>query len=166
MLIPNLRKTWAPKGKTPILRHSQARDRISTIGALTVSSKRQRFGLYLEYHAVNITGLEVIAFLQDLLRHLPGPIMLLWDGGKIHRRREVVEFLQRHERLRVHRFPSYAPELNPIEFVWSKSKNALSNSGHTSQSTLHAHLRKSIRRTSRSQQLLRSCIQASDLPWR
>ena len=25
MLIPNLRKTWAPLGQTPILRHSQAR---------------------------------------------------------------------------------------------------------------------------------------------
>jgi hypothetical protein len=45
--------------------------------------------LYFNLHLNNITGAEVITFLRQLLRHLRGPLVLLWDGGKIHRRRDA-----------------------------------------------------------------------------
>lgn len=100
LLIPNVRKTWAPVGQTPILRHSYKRDRISAISAVTVSPSRKRLGLYFRFHTTNITGVEVIGFLRHLLRHLRGPIVLLWDGGTIHKRVIVKEFLRQHKRLR------------------------------------------------------------------
>jgi transposase len=67
------------------------------------------------------------AFLLHLLRHLRGPVDLLWDRGPIHRRREVQAFLRRHPRLQVHYFPAYAPELNPAEYVWAQADQALAN---------------------------------------
>ena len=45
LLIPNVRKTWAPVGHTPQLRHSYRHDRVSVISALTVAPQRRRFGL-------------------------------------------------------------------------------------------------------------------------
>jgi len=87
-----------------------------------VAPRRHRFGLYFDLHARNITGTEVITFLRQLLRHLRGPVVLLWDGGKIHRRHDVQCVLRRHPRLEVHRFPGYAPELNPDELVWNYMK--------------------------------------------
>lgn len=165
LLIPNVRRTWAPAGCTPILRHSYRRDRISVIGSLTVSSAKRRMGLYVRFHTHNITGTEVVAFVRHLLCHLRGHVVLIWDGGKIHKRADVKTFLQKVKRLHVYPFPGYAPELNPIELVWTHGKRDLSNSAHTDTFHLGSHLRRSIGRVRASQRLLSSCIDHSELPW-
>ena len=110
--------------------------------------------------------MDVIEFLKYLLRHLRGNVVLLWDGGKIHRAVKVKEFIAQKARLRVYRFPGYAPELNPVEFVWTKAKQKLSNSCPENMNELDPLVSKSISRVSRSQKLLWSCIHVSDLPWR
>ncbi len=51
-----------------------------------MSPSGKRLGLYFRFHTINITGVEVIRFLRHLLRHLRGPVVLLWDGGTTHRR--------------------------------------------------------------------------------
>ena len=153
-------------GCTPQLRHSYRRDRISAISGISVSPRRQRLGLYVQLHRHNITGTEVVGFLRHLLRHLRGPVVLLWDGHKIHRRRDVTAFIRQHPRLRAYPFPGYAPELNPDEFVWTKTKKALANGTPRDVTQLHAPLRRSLRRLQRSQRLLWSCIHGSELPWR
>jgi transposase len=120
----------------------------------------------MRLHRENITGLEVVAFLRHLRRHLRGVIVLLWDGSPIHRRRIVSDYLAQHQgRLHAYRLPAYAPELNPDEFVWTQAKRALANYTPQTQAQLDAAVRRSLRRLRRSQRLLRSCIQASDLPW-
>ena len=82
LLIPNVRKTWAPIGCTPTVRHSYRRDKLSAISAVSVSQARTRMGLYMHLHPDNITGAEVVVFLRDLLRHLRGPIELLGTAGR------------------------------------------------------------------------------------
>jgi transposase len=164
-LIPNVRKTWAPVGQTPRVRHSYTRDKLSAISAVSVAPRRTRLGLYMHVHATNITGAEVVVFLRHLLRHLRGPVELLWDGGPIHRRADLTAFLSRRPRLHVHRFPAYAPELNPDEFVWTKFKHDLANGAPDHLRQLDVQLRRSFRRVHGSQQLLWSCIFASHLPW-
>ncbi len=71
---PTVRRTWAPKGQTPILhQRGRSHQKISTIGTLTISPQRRRMGLFLHWHpGRNIAREEVIAFLEDLLRHLRG----------------------------------------------------------------------------------------------
>jgi putative transposase len=118
LLIPNVRRTWAPRGKTPVIYHRYRREKISAISAVTVSPWRQRLGLYVHFHRSNITQTEVAIFLRDLLRHLHGHVVLVWDGGSIHKGDDVKRVLGRHPRLHCEPFPSYAPELNPDEWVW------------------------------------------------
>jgi hypothetical protein len=85
LLIPNVRRTWAPRGQTPIIRHRYRRDKISAISAITVSPTRHRLGLYVHLHPdENISQVEVTIFLRALLRHLRGPVIVLLDGGSIH----------------------------------------------------------------------------------
>jgi hypothetical protein len=50
---------------------------------LAVSPKRRRLALELKFRTRNLTGLDVRAFLKGLLRHLKGPVVLLWDRGTI-----------------------------------------------------------------------------------
>ena len=164
LLIPTVRRTWAPRGKTPLLYHSYRRDRISTIAALTVSPSRRRLGVYVQFHRKNITGVEVISFLRGLLRHLLRPVVMIWDGGSIHTRRMVQEYVRRRSaRLHVYRFPTYAPELNPAEQVWTNGKRSLSNGTPKDDDELAGRVRSAIRKVARSQRLLRGCIHKSGL---
>ncbi len=165
LLIPTVTRTWAPRGQTPFFYHLYKQDRISAFSALAVSPQRQHIALYLRFRQRNLNGLDVRAFLKHLLHHVRGPIVLLWDQGTIHRRREVKAFLRAHPRLLVEAFPGYAPELNPAEYVWTQSDHALANSAPVNLPALQGMLRTSFRRIRRSQPLLWSCIFASDLPW-
>lgn len=121
--------------------------------------------LYIQCQTRNLTGLDIRAFLQELLRHLQGSVVLLWDRGTIHRRKEVNQWLSQHPRLHVEFFPAYAPELNPAEYVWNQADRALSNSVPEDLTELHDMLQNSVQRIQGSQKLLWSCIHASDLPW-
>ena len=74
---------------------------------------------YFRLHAGPIRSAQVIAFLQALHRQVPGKLLVLWDGAPIHRSREVSAYLATQtEWLHVERLPAYAPELNPIEYLW------------------------------------------------
>ena len=165
LLIPNVRRTWAPTGQTPYVYHLYKQDRISVISALAMSPKRRRLALYLQCRTHNLSGLDVRAFLKHLLKHLRGPVVLLWDRGTIHRRKEVQHFVRQHPRLHLYYFPAYAPELNPAEYVWNQADRALANGAPENVAELHHRLRCAVRRIRGSQTLLWSCIYASDLPW-
>ena len=165
LLIPNVCRTWAPRGKTPCLLHRYRHDRLSVCSGVAVSPQHRRLALYLRCQPRNFSGLDIRAFLRHLLRHLRGPVVLLWDRGPIHRRREVRAFVAAHPRLDVHEFPAYAPELNPAEYVWAQTDRALANGAPDNLAELRQRLDSTARRLRRSQRLLWSCIYASDLPW-
>jgi len=159
-------RTWAPRGRTPQLRCAGHWTKLSAISAITVSPRRRRLALYARFHRdKNIRAPEVVAFLQQLLRHLRGPVVLLWDRSRSHRGVRVGDFLLRHPRLHVESFPGYAPELNPDEFVWNHLKRAVANSAPRDLTDLKHLLHPPLMRLRQSQRLLWSCITASDLPW-
>lgn len=166
LLIPNLKRTWAPKGQTPLIHHSMRRTKVSAITALAVSPKRKRIALYLHLRRHSFKGSDVQRFLTYLLQHLRGPIMVLWDGNPIHREGGVKTFINRHARLQVEEFPGYAPELNPAEYVWMQTDSTLANSVPEELVELMNMLTKAKRRLRTSQDLLWACIYASDLPWK
>src|SRR6266542_3408651 len=85
LLLPSVRKTWAPRGQTPLLRHKTRRDKISVISGISVSRKRRRLNLYFELFPTNIGHVEACAFLKQLLSHLRGPVVVIWDNASIHK---------------------------------------------------------------------------------
>lgn len=164
LLIPPVRRTWAPRGQTPVVFHHQRRDRISVISGLSVSPRRKRLGLYYRLHANNIRRDEVIEFLSHLLRHLRGSVIVLWDNGSIHKGPVIRAFCRRHRRLHLEALPPYAPELNPDEGVWSQTKGQLANGRPDAIPQLWRHLVDSLRDIGASQRKLRACVYESDLP--
>ena len=164
MLIPTRRRTWAPQGQTPKVPYVYKHDRISALAALTVSPIRQRIGLYARFQQDNFKAVHVAPFLRQLLRHMPGPVILLWDHGKIHTWPTIERVLLDNPRLRTEFFPKYAPELNPAEQVWNDFKGHTANSLPLDKQDIRNSLHANKRRVCRSQDKLRSFILASELP--
>jgi transposase len=123
-LNPTVRKSQAPKGQTPVLESFAGhRDKVSAIAALSVSPRAGRVGLYFATETDRyISNVEVADFLRELLRHLRGRVVVLWDGGPNHKGEPIRDVLRRYGRLHVERLPAYSPELNPVECVWSYLK--------------------------------------------
>jgi len=84
-------------------------------------------GLFYQLYFNNIGQEEVCVFLRDLLRHLQGPVIALLDNSRTHFGEALAELQRQHPRLPIEHFPSYAPELNPDEGVWSLAKRDLAN---------------------------------------
>ena len=164
LLIPSVRKTWAPRGQTPVLRLWQRHDKLSVISGVSVSPRRRRCGLYYRVQASNIRQPDVCAFLRHLLRHLRGVVIVLWDNGRIHKGPPIAALRQAFPRLHLEFFPAYAPELNPDEGVWTLAKGTLANGRPDCIATLKTHLLRLLQRIRRSQRKLRACITHSDLP--
>lgn len=164
MLIPTRRRTWGPQGKTPLVKYLYKHDRISALATLTLSSKRKRVGLYAQFQRDNFKAHHVAEFLKQLLREIRGPIILLWDQGKIHKGPRIQKILDGTSRLQIEFFPKYAPELNPVEQIWNDFKRQSANSLPLNTNQIRRALHASKRRVSRSQTKLRSFIRGSDLP--
>lgn len=164
MLIPTRRRTWGCRGCTPIVRYNYQHDRISALAALTVAAKRARIGLYVQFRQDNFKAVQVAKFLRILLQHLRGHVILLWDGGQIHRGPAINAVRDRYPRLHLERFPGYAPELNPAEQVWNDFKRHAANSIPRNKQDIRLNLHGSTRRVRRTPGKLRSFVLASDLP--
>ena len=121
---PSIRRTWAPKGETPILIHAFNWSKLSVCAALGYRWDGRRSRLFFQTREGSYNSETLIAFLKDLKRELGGrPAILVWDGLPAHKSRATKEYLLRERRwLTEERLPGYAPDLNPVETLWSNIK--------------------------------------------
>jgi len=122
---PVVRRTWAPRGETPVLIHTGGHwKRLSIAGALAFRWDGRRTRFFFQTRAGTYTDVALIAFLRALKRHFPRQrVMLIWDGLGGHKSRVMATYLAGQRAwLTVERLPAYAPELNPIEQVWGNVK--------------------------------------------
>jgi transposase len=122
MLQPVVRRTWAPRGQTPIQYSWDRHDRLSVIAGITVSPLQRRLGLYFQVHDHNITSEEVITFLYLLHRHLRRKFIVVMDRYSAHRKAVRLLREAKVDWFEVEWLPSYAPDLNPVEMVWNHTK--------------------------------------------
>jgi transposase len=166
LLAPLVVKTWAPRGSTPLQHHRQGRrEKISVISGISLSPQRHHLGLYYLLFYDNIAQEEVCVFLRELLRHLRGPIIVLVDNSSTHQGEPLEKLLAQHRRLQIEHFPSYAPELNPDEGVWSLAKRELANSCPKDVDELMENVIRAINGIRSSPTKLRGCILQSELPF-
>lgn len=102
-----------------------------------------------------------MTLLCQILRQVQGKLLVIWDGGPIHRCQPVKAFLAggAATRLRLVQLPSYAPDLNPNERVWNLLKRVeLRNRCRNDLHELRWELRLAIRRLRRKPHLLSTCF--------
>jgi hypothetical protein len=100
-LSPLVRRTLAPRGRTPILKVPGRKcQKVSLIAGLSIAPRRHRIGPYFHtYGDRHITQHEAAAFPRDLPRHLRGISYVIWDPGTTHRGEAIRNVLKGYPRM-------------------------------------------------------------------
>lgn len=154
--LPFVARTYAPRGQTPMLQAPLTHDHLSVISAVTPDGR-----LFTHVQEEAFKGPAIVAFLRQLLRQIPGTLLVIWDGAPIHRGQAVKDFLAAGAaaRLQLVQLPGYAPDLNPDEGVWNHLKRGeLKNRCCQDLDELRWELGLAIRRLRRKPQLLAACF--------
>src|SRR5919197_4989354 len=140
----------------PILRVPLSRDHLSVISGIGPHGE-----LVLMAQERALKSAEVARFLRYLLALIPEPLLIVWDGGPIHRGQPVRDLLAEvgPARLRVERLPAYAPDLNPDEGIWNYLKRVeLRNVCCQNLRHLREALREAAIRLCAKPQVIRGCV--------
>lgn len=154
-LSPPIRRTWAPRGQTPVLRYKFHWQRVSAAGFLCYRADGGRARLYLHTHPGSYTAEVLIPALRGLHRSLRAPVILIWDGLTCHWSHRMMNFIRSQKWLQVERLPAYAPDLNPCEGLWANLKGGeLVNRAEQTIAQVAEIARGGAQRAANSQQLL------------
>jgi transposase len=125
-LTPPVRTTWAPRGRTPVVRYRQGhRQHVSMAGLLCYRPDGSRARLLFGFQPGAYDSVTLKVVLDRLECFLGGaPVTLIWDNLPAHHSRDLRGWVAEPERdwLKVEYLPAYAPELNPAEGVWASLK--------------------------------------------
>lgn len=115
----SLSYTWSPVGQQPQVKTTGIRKGYKVFGSIEFFSGQFIYqGLEERF---NSNSYQV--FLQYLLSHFSGPVILIQDGARYHTSKVTRQFIQEHQsQLIVYQLPSYSPDFNPIEYLWKKVK--------------------------------------------
>jgi transposase len=144
--------TWAPIGRTPVVRGTGKRFSINMISAVTAKGAL-RFAVY----EGSTTAATFIDFCKRLLHDAPGPVFLIVDGHPAHRAKATAEFVaSTGGRLKLFFLPGYSPQLNPDEWVWKNVKHdRIGKTGVTDQDDLKSKAIGALRRLQKLPRLIR-----------
>jgi transposase len=142
-----------------VLRETFNWEKLSVIAGLTL----RRF--YFRIYEGSINGERAAEFLRALRRHLRGRLLVIWDGAAIHRSQPVKAVLaESRGRLWLERLPAYAPELNPVEYLWAHLKeHEIANLLVAHGWELGLHATRALRRMRRRPRIIRACWVQSEL---
>lgn len=157
---PHRVRTWAPRGETPVLQYSFNWKCLSAIAGITIWS------FYFRLFPGSIKGPQIIEFLGHLQRHLGSKLLVIWDGLPVHRSRLVRDFVASlGGSIHLEYLPAYAPELNPVEYIWGYCKqHELPNLCPKDFAQLTGAARKALGRMRRRSTLVESFWKQAELP--
>jgi len=114
-----LGKTWGPIGQKTIQKSTGNRASISAMSAISDGGK-----LIFTLHEKKITSIEIIQFLDQMLKHHPRRhVVVVMDKAPPHTSCLTQQYIKSQKKLHVFYLPARSPEFNPDEKVWNHLKN-------------------------------------------
>lgn len=91
---------------------------------ISVAAGMTLWNFYFQIFEKAVGKHELVQFLRHLLRHIVGPLLIVWDRLPAHRSKVVADFVESlNGRIHIEYLPAYAPELNPVEYLWGHWKH-------------------------------------------
>ena len=147
--------TWAPVGKTPVVKATGARYGLNMISAV---SAQGGFRFMTVQGSVNAT--VFCEFLRRLITGLQQKVFLVVDGHPAHKAKLVQRFVQKHiDRIELFFLPPYAPELNPDELVWSHVKTRVGKAVVQTKEELQDMVERTLHRLQKLPEIVASFFQ-------
>jgi putative transposase len=169
LMAPLVKRSLARMGVTPLLEHrARQRDKVSAAAALLLSPTRGHIRLIYQTFPDTYIDVELYSFFlrQVLLPAVRGPLVLVHDNGTMHHGDPLRALCRDVARLDLNDLPPYAPELNPVEYLWNWSKDKqLANFAPHDVPELDAAACHCFAMASHDQQRLRSFFESSPLRW-
>src|ERR1700692_1464462 len=152
-LTPTVGRTWAPVGKTPIVRVTGKRASVLVMSALSLQGR-----LFFKIPSEKVNATVFIDFLKDLLAEYPKrKIFVIADQASSHIAKRVKAFVAGQKRLELFYLPTYSPDFNPDEGVWSHLKSQeLKAHQATNKEELIKKTHEALKRMAKSPALIRS----------
>ena len=128
--------------------------RVSLAALIAVRPGQQPRLIYRVHHGrrsrddqrKGFTEADYARLLDDAHQQLGGPLVVVWDGLNTHVSAVMAGLVAARDWLTVFRLPAYAPELNPVEPVWSHLKRSLANLAKRDIGQLTALIKTRLRR--------------------
>ena len=146
-------KTWAPKGKTPVIQRPGQRQSISAASAVNAKG-----GFWFATYQGALNAELFIELLKKLMKARSKPVHLVVDGLPAHKKANVREYIASTQgKLSMHVLPGYAPDLNPDELVWSHVKRTdVARNPLRAGEKLELRIEKQLHDVQRNRRLVRS----------
>jgi transposase len=168
---PPRAKTWAPRGVTPVVKvRGGGSGRIHVAGMVCYKpGHRSRFFHHIRIHRGRKNEPKSLTWqdYRDLIRRahqqLGGPIILIWDNLATHLVRPLREFIEKADWLTVVQLPSYAPDLNPQEGIWSLLKRDLGNLGAQTFDELLRAVKRKLKSIQYRPDVINGCLAGTGL---
>ncbi|WP_446447169.1 transposase, partial [Streptomyces hydrogenans] len=106
--------------------------------------------------------------LRDLLVRahiqLGGPIVLVWDNLRMHLAEPMREFIATHANwLTVFQLPSYTPDLNPQEGIWSLVKRDIGNLAAADLGQITRAVKRKLKMVQYRPEVINGCLAGTGL---
>jgi len=165
-LRPPKARTWAPRGRTPVIPVSgKGSGRISVAGLVCVKpGNRSRLLYRIKVHRSrkgerrSFAATDYAALLDAAHQYLKAPIVVVWDNLNVHLSAVMRDLVASRDWLHVVQLPAYSPDLNPTEAVWSHVKRSLGNLAVNGVDHLAAIVRNRLKRIQYRPDLLASFL--------
>lgn len=92
-------------------------------------------------------------------QQLDGPIVLIWDNLSVHKDHRMRAFIDATDWITVYCLPPYAPDLNPVEGIWSLlRRSSQANTAFTDPEHLIRALRHGLRQIQYRSDIIDGCL--------
>jgi transposase len=155
-------KTWAPRGKTPVVNRPGQRQSISAASAVNAKG-----GFWFATYQGGLNAELFIELLKKMMKHRSKPVHLVVDGLPAHKKANVRQYIESTKgMLSMHILPGYAPDLNPDELVWSHIKRTgVARNPLRAGEKLEIRIDQQLRDTQKNRALVRSFFEAPSVAY-
>nr|WP_232838941.1 transposase [Streptomyces triticisoli] len=172
-MTPPTSRTWAKRGHTPVIRVRGRSQRRFSIAALACYKQGERSRLVFrpKRHADHkrggrrsLTWTDYRDLLTAAHQQLGAPLVLIWDNLNVHLDARLRTFIDTHDWVASYQLPYYAPDLNPVEGIWSLVRRAgQNNTAFTDPDHLMRVLRRTLRKLQYRSDVIDGCLAATGL---